>query len=360
MRVLSQIPRSDGEGDLLAELAAGHPYRRVAEVPAQFASHLAGALPPVALARLHGAFVRGVLEMPRGKDDVVELLVERIKAHGGEVMFHERVQRLVTKGSRATFVELADEGTTVGVQFVVGEMPALALTSLATEFEPSRRALAAVPTVTPRARRFVVSMLVRKAGLPELLARDVYIVGGPDEPPVHLQVDDVAPANVAGARASRPDGEPLALLVAETLLPEGAAPRAFRERVLRIVEAHLPFIEQHYVLVDSPNDGRPLWDYRSGRRVSVERALLRSGGGLVEPEPMVPQLEVSPAGLHGLAGDGLRTPLGNAFVVGPSVMPALGQEGELLSAWGAARIITRTDRRKEKMRREMWSKIEIG
>jgi hypothetical protein len=48
------------------------------------------------------------------------------------------------------------------------------------------------------------------------------------------------------------------------------------------------------------------------------------------------------------------------LLVGRSVLPALGQEGQLLAAWGAARLITRTDRRKERMRRDMWSKIEIG
>jgi hypothetical protein len=66
------------------------------------------------------------------------------------------------------------------------------------------------------------------------------------------------------------------------------------------------------------------------------------------------------AALSGLAGEMLRAPLGNAFVVGRSAMPALGQEGELLAAWSVARIITRTDRKKERMRREMWSKIELG
>jgi hypothetical protein len=52
--------------------------------------------------------------------------------------------------------------------------------------------------------------------------------------------------------------------------------------------------------------------------------------------------------------------LGGAFVVGPSALPALGQEGEILAAWSVARLITRTDRQKERMRREMWSKIELG
>jgi hypothetical protein len=45
--------------------------------------------------------------------------------------------------------------------------------------------------------------------------------------------------------------------------------------------------------------------------------------------------------------------------VSPAVLPALGVEGELVAAWGAARLVTRTDRKREKMRREMWSKIEI-
>jgi len=53
-------------------------------------------------------------------------------------------------------------------------------------------------------------------------------------------------------------------------------------------------------------------------------------------------------------------PLLGAFGVGRAILPALGQEGELLAAWSASRIITQTDRRKEKMRREMWSKVEIG
>jgi hypothetical protein len=53
-------------------------------------------------------------------------------------------------------------------------------------------------------------------------------------------------------------------------------------------------------------------------------------------------------------------PIAGVFGVGRAVLPALGQEGELLAAWSASRLITRTDGRKEKMRREMWSKVEIG
>ena len=41
-------------------------------------------------------------------------------------------------------------------------------------------------------------------------------------------------------------------------------------------------------------------------------------------------------------------------------LAALGQEGELIAAWGAARIITRRDRTRQRVRQQMWTKIETG
>ena len=75
---------------------------------------------------------------------------------------------------------------------------------------------------------------------------------------------------------------------------------------------------------------------------------------------MTPLFSGSDGELGGLSGEPLRFPIGSTFGVGKSILPALGQEGELLAAWGTARAITRTDRRREKMRREMWSKVELG
>ncbi|HEX7665547.1 MAG TPA: hypothetical protein VF407_13570, partial [Polyangiaceae bacterium] len=135
---------------------------------------------------------------------------------------------------------------------------------------------------------------------------------------------------------------------------------AAREAVLGTVEEFLPFVERHYLVVDSPHDGRSLWDYRSGKRKSVDRALFRSTGSSIDAEGMTAQWEITPPQLHGLAGEPLRTPMNGAFVVGRTTMPALGQEGELLAAWSAARLVTKTDRQKERMRREMWRKIELG
>src|SRR6185503_7950197 len=105
----------------------------------------------------------------------------------------------------------------------------------------------------------------------------------------------------------------------------------------------------------------PIGDKSLGLRAQlIYRARLRASGGSMDAEPRGPLYRVSPPQLEGRAGEPIRTRLGNVFVTGRSVLPALGQEGELLAAWGVARVITRTDRRKEKMLREMWSKVELS
>jgi hypothetical protein len=72
------------------------------------------------------------------------------------------------------------------------------------------------------------------------------------------------------------------------------------------------------------------------------------------------QWTVDPPGYLDLAGEPVRGPIPGTYLVGPTVLPALGQEGELIAAWGAARLITKKDRNRQKMRRQMWTKIETG
>ena len=359
LRVAASLPRFDGHRAplLLAEFPRDHAYRAIVEVPARFASS-ATDLGEFAVARLHGAWTRGVSRLTHGEDELVDFLVERVRAHGGEARLTDRAVRVVHRRGRVAGVVIDGDDDMTGVGFVVTDHTARALLDLTSDFDPPRRALAALPHLLPVERRFVVTLVVRDEGLPAPLADESFLLPGwpqrgPDAaaPLVHLQRRR-DPCGIAGAT----------LLVAEALFAEESAlpvTRA-REAVLGALEALLPFVARHYLLVDSPHDGRPVWDYRSGQRTDVARTALRPGGGSLEAEPMAPRWRVEPPAFHGLGAEPVRTPLAGAFVVGPSALPALGQEGELLAAWSAARLITRTDKRKEQMRRDMWSKIELG
>ena len=347
---LTRGRNADAPPDLLAEFPREHPYRTVAEVPARFSSDAHPPLSSLALARLSGAWTRGVGEVAGGEEELVDFLVERVTAHGGQVELGERAVSILHGGGKVRGVLIDGDEAPTGVQFVIADMPTRALLDLADGFSASRRALAALPNVSARARRFVVSMCVDDAGIPQPLGRQSFLIPDPasGRPEVHLQ------------RHPAKDGR--ALLVAEAIL-DAHRPDLFhaaREAVLATVEEFLPFIERHYQIVDSPHDGRSLWDFRSGKRKHVDRALFRATGASLDAEPMTAQWEISPPQLHGLAGEPIRTPLSGAFVVGKTTLPALGQEGELLAGWSAARIVTRTDRQKERMRREMWRKIELG
>jgi hypothetical protein len=358
-RVAASLPRFDPTlaPPLLAEFPRDHDYRAIVDVPARFASHAAD-LPEFAVARLHGAWTRGVTRLTHGEDELIDFLVERVRAHGGEARLGERAVRVEHRRGRVNGVLVDGDESPTGVGFVVTDHTTRALLDLTTDFDPARRALAALPHLIPAEWRFVVSIVVREEGLPPPLGDESFLLPawphrglGATMPLIHLQ------------RRREPCGIPGAtLLVADAAFSEGTplpVTRA-REAVLAALESLLPFIERHYLMVDSPHDGRPLWDYRSGKRKEVDRAALRATRGSLDAEPMAARWRVEPPTFHGLGAEPVRTPLGGAFVVGPSALPALGQEGELLAAWSAARMITRTDKRKERMRREMWSKVELG
>lgn len=356
-RVLATLPWLDGAGDPLAELARDHPFREVVSIPARFASDLADGMPAFAVARLHGAWTRGVSRLAGGEDELTEVLLERVRAHGGDTRLGERATALLHERGKVRGV-VVDGEETVGVTFVVSDQPAGSLLELAEAGAP--------PPSEPKAdlevaeQRFVVSMVVRSEGLPQPLAAESFILPEDGEP-VHLQRQT----------GTAPGTE---LLVAEALLAAGAPLARARARLVTTVAQHLPFVERHLLVCDSPHDGEPLWDMRSATAQDtpvgapawglfarpIERARLRQGGASLDAEPMTPRLRVVPPQLSGLAGEPLRTSIGNVLVAGRSTLPALGQEGELLAAWGVARIITRTDRRRQKMLREMWSKVELS
>lgn len=364
-RVVAALPYLDGGADFLAEFPREHPFRSVVTTPARFASDLAddgdrSPMPPFALARLHGAWTRGVSHLAGGEDELVEFLLERVRAHGGDTRMADRATALVHKGGKVRGVHVDGDEAPVGVTFVVSDLPSPAVLDLARDFVPAHGDKD--PTVAVAEGRFVVSLVVRPEGVPRPLATESFLLpsakGGAV---VHLQKSPNATAGTV-------------LLVAETIVADGASLARAREDVLATVFEALPFVEKHALVCDSPHDGRPLWDFRSAtagdtrvgpaawglRAQHVDRARLRGFGGSLEPEAMSPRFSVSPPQLQGLAGEPLRTGLGNVFVTGKSTLPALGQEGELLAAWGVARVITRTDRRKEKMLREMWSKVELS
>jgi hypothetical protein len=267
-----------------------------------------------------------------------------------------------------------------GADFVISDGDGEMLADLAGGEGIHKRAQREWPRITSSIGRFVVSLVVRREGLPEPLGAEALIFPGDRLARARVQGEG-SMAAARGLRTSQlpaqrgpsvprpvvhvqrcelPGSKDEALLVAEILLPDGGPLSLIdaREAVLSALLSELPFLERHLVLVDSVHDGLPVWVYEGGRRRAVDRLAMK--GAPAATEPMLRQFEVDPPGYLGLGGEPIRGPIERTLLVGRSVLPGLGQEGQLLAAWGAARLVTRTDRKKERMRRDMWSKVEIG
>lgn len=342
--------QAEPDADLLSEFPRGHAFRQIVTASVLFASDLSALPPPFAVARLHGAWTRGVFTLPNGESELEEFLVERIDAYGGRCMLDDKATSIHLRRGIASGIVIDGDEHPTGASFVLTDRDGETLALLSGGEGINKRAQREWPRITSSVGRFVVSMIVRTEGLPVPLAPYAFLLpgAGAPRPAVHLW------------RVNRAPAANEELLVAEMLLPD-RGPLGLEEAraaVLAVVLAELPFLERHLLVVDSVHDGLPAWIYEGARRKYLERSALRGASTL--PEPMVRQFEVDPPGYLGVGGEPIRGPIDRTLLVGRTVMPGLGQEGQLLAAWGAARLVTRTDRQKERMRRDMWSKVEIG
>lgn len=355
---LPTIAEGDPDFPLLDRLPQDHVFREVARLPALFACNYgtdAKALPPLAMARLHGAWTRGVHTLPGGEAALEDFLIERIQAHGGACRLRSRATDLVVKRGKVVGIREDGEEESIGTEAVLSNLSGEALAELSSGDGVTKRARENWPRVEVVGREFIVCLRVDPRIWPEPLGQESFLVPkAPELPTLHL--------------SRLPDGDDLdgnpksLLLLARCIVQDPMLDRLYgaREAVLATLREVFPFLDRHLWLVDSPHDGLPAWLYEqtpAGRtRRMLERVHLPEV--TAAKEPMLPRLSIKPLGYLGLAGEPVRGPIPGSYLLGPSVWPLLGQEGEVLAATSVVRILTGKDKKRQKRRRLMWTKIE--
>jgi hypothetical protein len=341
---------AEPDADLLSEFPRGHFYRRLVRASVLFGTNFSTLPPPFAIARLHGAWRRSSARLAEGDAELERFLVERIESHGGQCRLGDRAAAIHLRRGVAAGVVLENDDQPTGCEFVLTDLDGESVAQLAGGQGIHKSALREWPRITSTVARFVVSLVARTEGLPEPLARSSILFVDPASHPRGY------PQAIHLTRTPRPGG--LTTLSAEIMWPDhGSLELAEARRfVLAALLRELPFLSRHLLVVDSPFDGLPVWEMRDG----VARERPRRSLGLSPIEPMVRQVEVDPPGYLGFSGEPVRGPIERTLLLGRSVLPGLGQEGELLAAWSAARLVTKSDRRKAMMRRDTWTKMEIG
>lgn len=360
-RVSAGLPLiGEREGaDLLSKFPPHHPYRELATLPAVFSTDLDYGymgLPPLAFARLHGFWTRGLVSAPGGEDDIETFLLERFRAHGGVALLERSAEAIQVRGGKASGIVEEGTETVVGTSAVITNLTGEAVAALTEGAGVTKKAQNEWPHTTPTAGRFTVSLVVHNDGLPPILGRESFLLPpesqypDPRRPVVHLQRFPAETAEESRFNES--------LLVAEAILPADGALTLLEARaaVVSTIRSHFPFIGHHLRVVDSPHDGLALEDYTTGARREIDRIHVTQTS--TKPEFMDYQWTVEPTAHHGLAGEPLTGPVQGTYLVGKTTIPALGQEGELMAAWGVARMLTRKDSVRQKRRRQLWTKVE--
>jgi len=344
--------RQEGS-DPLGELPEKHPFRLVVEATVRMTGGMDPDQPhPFRSHRLYGNALDGAVHFthPGGFQ---ALLLERLQSYGAEVRRGDQVRRLRLRRGTVEGVNLAGSGEEIGADWVLAGVDLSRLIRLSADRRPFEDLFERLGEPRPRYFRFFVHLVVHRDGVPEGLGHHTIFVRDARRP--------LHGANLL--RIGRPPfsvgDDDHALLTVEVLLARRAVEEepgfigAVRERVLGSLGELVPFLGDHVVLVDSPQDGRGALDVRSGRTITPGPAWTR-GPGTMEPLYAYPVPR-----LAGLCALPVRMPFRHLLLCNGQVVPGLGDEGRLLAASTAARIVARADRSKARMRRGLWTRLEL-
>lgn len=340
-RALDRAPLADDTG-FASELDRQHPLARaLAAIPSFGDAGALGPAPSARAARLLDARLRaGALE--DGLSGLYELLCESIRTHNGSLRLGERVDRLATERGAIERLQLLPSDEEIGCHFVLWGLSVDALTRQLREPALLTPLFAEYGEPTPHAHRYVLNLVLDGDALPEGLARDALLLG---ERPLWIEAQRVR----AGEHA---------LLSVEALIDARALARdpgllaGERARIMRELALLSPFFAQHVSLCDSPHDGRPA-EGPAASEVATLDPLQRRGPDTMQVVYAYPQTRV-----HGCCALPLRTPIDRLLLCNGQVVPGLGLEGRFVTAWSAAKLVTRALGRAW-MNRGRWTKVEL-
>jgi len=302
-------------------------------------------------ARQYAAWLRDPVTLDGGYATLREMLLEKITTHGGEVREGERADRVLTRRGHATGVRIDGSGDEVGCGFVVAGCDLSSALRLLPDRRPFEELFERIGEPMPRYFRYTLNVVLAAEGVPEGMARDLFHIRDTQKP--------LLGANMLRIEAGPPDDEARRVLCVEALVPRSRVEdmhgygESLREQMLESLSELVPFLRDHLLLVDSPHDGRDGQDLREGRLLPPAEPWTR---GTSTMEVIYGYPVASTLGVCALP---VRTPIRRMLLCNGQVAPGLGQEGGFLAAWSVARIVTRNDRRKEWMRRGLWTKVEI-
>jgi phytoene dehydrogenase-like protein len=329
-RVRSLLPKSTT--DLFAPLPAEHPFRAMASLPAvhgtAFGAHDIG---PIGEARAFEMARRGHHAFEGGLASLQALLLARLEMFGADRRERLTPAEIVVRRGRVAGVRVRPRDETIGCHHLLWAGSAAALLAAL-----SPEALAPHKRPTPArvtGYRYSLAALVEPDALPADMPSRLLAVGDPSRA---LSEDNAVAITVGQPNPRDPRRIPLWVEcgVPANLVEAGASYlRSLRGRVTHVVRRLLPAFAQHMVMLGSPYDGLP-----AERRGTPAPETTPPPSLPALPPPALFSIPTQrPIDVIGLPH---ATGVKNLFLVSRENLPGLGLEGDLISGWGVARLMS--------------------
>ncbi len=347
-RASSPALRHLGGGLSLEELADEHPFRATVRAVSGFNDGMnPERASPLQLARPWYQWFNGAATLEDGLAGLDQLLAERVVLYGGELR-DERADMLEVGRAGPTSLRIAGSHEKIGVGHVLFGLEIHRLMRLMRDRRPFGELFERLGEPQTAFYRYGLTITVSPDGLPEGLGRHLFVIRSLRKP---LHSENVLWIE---RRPGPPDLLVIQAMLHRRLVEESSDALALvRDRVLSTVETVMPFIRPHILRLDSPHDGRQPEDGERRPIGRLERPWERGGDWM---EPVHTFAVPGPLNVTALP---CRSPIPRLLLCNSQVVPGLGLEGELLTAWSCSRVVSRADRRKEWMHRGLWTKVEL-
>jgi phytoene dehydrogenase-like protein len=314
--------------------------------PARLGTAGAPAASPLARARQMAGWLFDLRVVKGGRDGLRALFLDHIVAQGGDTQARQRVSGIVVVKGRVQGVRIAGREDVTGCQAVLTDFSPRELAPLVPVNTWTKRFAALVEDTPPPVLGYAINLGLDPRVVPAGLAGSAILDLGPGLGADLLRVERVPQEDPALAALN-------VSCVVEPGREADATSGALRDAILDRLRWFVPFFDGHLRALHSPWDGFGPLDF-TGRAAGVA--------------PPVPRSEEISAWrmwrprAEGALGVGIlphRTGIRGLLLAGSQVVSGLSVEGELLAAWGAARIAGRLDPGRERVVRSLRSKVEI-
>jgi phytoene dehydrogenase-like protein len=347
-RLESLLPRAGH--DPLGPLAADHPFRAMAAAPAALTTALGPSeVGLVTEARAFALARRGLHVLDGGLAALQELLLQRIETFGGERRRRLEPLGVVMRRGRAVGLQVSPRDEKIGCQWLLWAGPSASLRTTLGPSAPPLPARARPAALRVGGYRYALSLIVSAQAVPAGTPSRLLAIADPARP----LIEDNAIAVTVGRPGPRePDRIPLWIECAVPAHLVDAGPsylRALRGRLVQTLERLWPELAKNILVIASPYDGLGTQRRGDGPSPPANTAKTTATTGLaVVPPPLYSRAAPGPFDVSGLPH---ATGVKNLLLVGRENLPGLGLEGELVSGWGAARLIGHAPVRRVSLRR---------